>query len=171
MVLRRLPFGANGKYVRLLAPMLGMGLTVVGSGMRRVDVAPGGRPIGVLLIVGVPRVDTSGVGASAIATVAVWLVATLAGPLVVDVLTVLVRPIKLACGAAVPVGVLPRVWAWGAVVVVVVLAGVVEVVVVLAGVVVVVVVPVGIGAVVPARFVKSFAMCGPACAHAQERQA
>ncbi|MFN2536386.1 MAG: hypothetical protein ABR528_14215 [Pseudonocardiaceae bacterium] len=150
-----------------------MGLTAVGSGMRRVDVVPGGRPIGVLLIVGVPRVGASGVGASgvAIATVALWLVATLVGPLLVDVLTVLVRPIKLACGAAVPVGVLPRVWAWGAVVVVVVRVGVVGVVVVCAGVVVVVVVPVGIGAVVPARVVRSFAMCGPACAHAQERQA
>lgn len=102
MVLLCVPLGASGQYMSLLAPVLGTGLTVVDSGMRGVDVVPGGRPIGMLLVVGEPRV-----AAGAIVTVAVCLVAAFVALLVVGVVSVSARAISPACWAAVRVGVRP----------------------------------------------------------------
>jgi len=110
MVLRCLPLGASGQYVRTLAPVLGTGLTIVHSAMRGVDDVPGGRPIGVLLLVGEPRV-----AAGAIAGVAVCLVAAFVGLLAVGAVGVLARAIRLACWAVACVGVRPNVGVAGAI--------------------------------------------------------
>ena len=54
MVIRRLPSGAVGRHVRLLASVFNAGLTAVDGSMCRVTVGPGGSPLRVMLIIGVP---------------------------------------------------------------------------------------------------------------------
>jgi hypothetical protein len=170
--------------VRLLDPVLdttaarsvddaAMVLTNVGSGMRGINAVPGGGPLGVLPVVTVPTV-AAGVGA----VVAICVIATPTGPLMVGVLTALISPFELAYSAVACVGVLARLSALGPVVVAasagvaglvvvgVVLVGVAGSVVVnvvpavVAGLVVVGVVLVGVAGsvvvvVVPARAIRS----------------
>ena len=78
-----------------------MVLTDVGIGMRGVNAVPGGGPLGVLPVVPVPTV-AAGVGV----VVAICVVATPAGPLVVRVLTALISPLELVGSAVARVGVL-----------------------------------------------------------------
>ncbi|HKS52673.1 MAG TPA: hypothetical protein VJS67_12465 [Pseudonocardiaceae bacterium] len=126
-----------------------MVLTDVGSGMRGISAVSSGGPLGVLPVVIVPTV-AAGVGV----VVAICVVVTAAGPLVVGVQTALISPFELAYSAVACVGVLAHLSVLGSVVVAVSarVAGPV-VVVGPVGVVgpVVVVVPVGVVAMVPAH--------------------
>jgi hypothetical protein len=190
--------------VRLLDAVLGataaarsvedatMVLTDVASGMRGISAVSSGGPLGVLPVVIVPTV-AAGVGV----VVAICVVPTAAGPLVIGVQTALISSFDLAYSAVACVGVLARLSVLrsvvvavsarvaGSVVVVVGPAGVVGLVVVVvgpAGVVgpvvvvepagairsLVVVVPVGVVPVVPAHVVLPITIFWPT--RAQEGQ-
>lgn len=103
MVLGGWALDAGGQHSRLLAPVLGTALAAVRTG--KVDFVPGGRPVGVLR-----TVRMLSVASSAVVTMASCVVITHAGPLVVEVLTVLTRPVRLVARfAAIGVGVFPAV--------------------------------------------------------------